>query len=54
MDEIERESYNDLMSDDEGRWKEHWSPQQKNKFAIKMSDFEVLYICLFFTFLNYH
>ncbi|KAK2441772.1 cell division cycle protein [Trifolium repens] len=35
IDEMERES-----SKDEGRWKEHWSPQQKNKFAIKMSDFE--------------
>ncbi|CAJ2639285.1 unnamed protein product [Trifolium pratense] len=40
MDEMEHESHNDLMSDDEGRWKEHWPPQQKNKFAIKMSDFE--------------
>jgi ribosome biogenesis ATPase len=50
IDEMERES-----SNDEGQWKEHWSPQQKNKFAIKMSDFEVLYSRLFFfTFLNYY
>jgi len=41
MDEMEPESSNDL-SDDESWWKEHWSPQQKKKFAIKMSDFEVL------------
>jgi ribosome biogenesis ATPase len=42
MDEMEPESSNDSMSDDESWWKEHWSPEQKNKFAINMSDFEVL------------
>jgi ribosome biogenesis ATPase len=49
IDERKHELSKDLMSEtNAGRWKKPWLPQEINRFAIKMTDFEVLWICLLF------
>jgi ribosome biogenesis ATPase len=43
IDERKHELSKDLMSEtNAGRWKKPWLPQEINRFAIKMTDFEVL------------